>query len=129
MKKIIFLLAVGFAGYFGYQKYFSNKLYGEWQLDTEAMSQQLTNAGVSQNSIDAFRKQMGNGRTTSTISKEKIAFTINGERVDFAYQAIGRNGNCTTIKFEDKTLDYCVKGNTLEVHNQRNAMFEVYKRL
>lgn len=93
------------------------------------MVKQLKDSNVSQNSIDAFRTQMGNGHTKSVISKDKIFFTINGERVGFAYETLGHKGNCTTIKVEGKTLDYCVEGDTLEVHNQRNAMYEVYKRL
>ncbi|MBS1144921.1 MAG: hypothetical protein H6R14_2327 [Proteobacteria bacterium] len=93
------------------------------------MIKQLENKGISQASIDAFRKQMGNGRTTTRIEKDKITITINGEAVDFSYDLVSKNGNCTTIRAEGKTLDYCVENDTLEVHNKQNSMFEVYRRI
>jgi len=129
MKNTIVILAIAFTGYFGYQKYFSNDLYGQWQLDVEKMVGQLADTGLPQASIDAFRKQLGSGRTTTTISKKLISFEIDGQRVDYPYSTLAKNGKCTTIEVDKKTLDYCTKDNTLEVHNQKNAMFEVYTRL
>jgi len=125
------LILICCIGYFGYQKYSSasSGLYGKYELDVDAMVKQLGNKGISQATIDAFREQMGNGRTTTNISKEAITFTINGESVEFSYELVSRNGNCTTIRLEGKTLDYCVEKDTLEVHNKHNSKFEVYRRI
>jgi hypothetical protein len=131
MKNLFILILICCVGYFGYQKYSSggSGLYGKYELDVDAMIKQLENKGISQASIDAFRKQMGNGRTTTRISKDKITITISGESVDFSYELVSKNGNCTTIRGEGKTLDYCVENDTLEVHNKQNSMFEVYRRI
>jgi hypothetical protein len=129
MKDLVIFVLIGCAAYFGYQKYFANSLYGTYELDVVAMEKQLQDAGVSQSSIDAFRQQMGGGRTTTTISKQKISITINGQSVDVPYEIVSTNDKCTTLKGDGKVLEYCLQNGVLEVHNKRNAMFEVYRRI
>lgn len=131
MKNLFLLILICCLGYFGYQKYSlgGSGLYGKYELDVDAMVKQLENKAIPQASVDAFRKQMGNGRTTTRISKDKITITINGESVDFPYELLSKKGNCTTIRSEGKTLDYCVDNDRLEVHNKQNSMFEVYRRI
>lgn len=129
MKDLIVLILIGYAGYTGYQKYFSLDLYGKYELDVAAMQKQLEDGGVPQGVINEFRRQYGSRRIVSTITKQKISVEINGESIEYPYAITGNNENCTTLKIEGKLLDYCLENDILEVHTEDKPMFEVYKRI
>lgn len=126
MKSFIVLILIVGAGYFGYQKFVANPLYGTWQADTEAMITQLKDTNVPQSAIDQFQKEYGQVKTI--ISKDSVVFQLDGQQVAMPYKTLSKNGDCTTMEFETKTLEYCVKGDRLEVHNQQNSMMEIYKK-
>lgn len=125
MKNLIVLVLIVGAGYFGYQKFAQNPLYGSWKIDTEAMIAQL-GPNTPPSAIDAFQKEYG--QTTALISKDSVVMQLSGQQVTLPYKTLSKNGDCTTLELESKTLEYCVKGNRLEVRNQQNSMMEIYKK-
>jgi hypothetical protein len=130
MKSLLIAVLLVSGSYLAYQKYNSNDLYGEWVLDVDAMSKQLAAHGVSQPSIEAFARKNGNGLTKTVISKDTMAVTLMGESIDLPYAVASKAGQCTKAKVGNspRILEYCVKGNVLEIRNPHNSVVEVFKR-
>ena len=130
MKSLLWVALLAVAGYLGYQKLSANEIEGNWILDVDSMCKQLTDAGISEARVEAFRAKNSKGLTKVSISRSAMAITLMGEAIDLPYEVHSKSGSCSIVKLSNSpdVLKYCVNGSTLEVHNPKNKMIEVFKR-
>lgn len=130
MKKLVILIAVGFAAYHAYGKYVSNPLVGRWSLDTEAVTLSLKQLGASEQVISDYRYKTTVGRSYLNISQEEMEVSQFGERLTVKYQIESRDGKCLNVlwKGDREPLIFCVTGESLEMSDSQNGLLAIYKK-
>ena len=130
MKKLVILIAIGFAAYYAYGRYVSNPLVGRWNLDTEAVAASLKQLGASEQVISDYRSRTTMGKSYLNISQQEMEVSQFGERLTVKYQIESRDGKCLNVLWQgDKEpLIFCVTGGSLEMSNTQSGSLGIYKK-
>lgn len=110
MKNVMILAAFGVVTGFGYQQYYVEPLYGQWQQQT-----------VQQGQIS--------DPTILDIQQHRLKVKQGEQQYAYDYQKMSVTGDCTQLHIDQQVQDFCVYGDELVVRSLEPERIEHYQRV
>lgn len=110
MKNAMILAVLGVVTGLGYQRYYVEPLYGQWQQQAVQQDQ------ISQPTI-------------LDIQKHQLKVTQGEQQHAYDYQKMSVTGDCTQLHVDQRVQDFCVYGDELVVRSLEPERVERYERV